>query len=574
LIRRILILCVFSFVARKGLTQDIVQTINNAKRELKQPVSVNGSIGANSVFYRVTGIPPRRDPFYWVINANLTFLLFNKISVPFSAMITQQDKNYSNGLDKFSQPFNQFGMSPSYKGITLHLGFRSLEFSEYTLSGALFLGAGIEIKPQHSNYSIAGLYGRFVKAIPTGGIDGIVVSVPAYERVGGGAKVKFGTEQNCGELIFLKIRDNVNSIPFDTGLTITPQENEMLSVGTQQRVNKWFRCSGNLSLSMFTRNLYEAPVKLERFTYLNEIYDPRPSSQFNKAINIGLDFMPGKLITGLKYKRIDPDYRSLGAAFLTNDIEEISANAAFQMFKNKMNIIVGSGIQKNNLDHVQILTSRRIIGSANISCNINPHLNLGFNYSNFSSNSFAVRDAFTDSIRLVQLTQNGSSSLNYSFGKYKVKHAFCLITTYQESGGNQQITTTFLNGTANYSLMFNEIGLSINAAVMYNRSSNGPAGVNEGMGPNCGLQKSFRKNKLRIYLNGGIQHTFLNGDDLTRNLFNTFGLTYTFDKNQSFKVDGTYSEKTASRPGVVSFSEMRGNIGYLYTFCVKPKSAK
>lgn len=101
---------------KKSLAQDLEQSVKDAKTVLKQePASLNGSIGANTVFYKANGIVPRRDLFYWVFTANLNLTLFNKISLPFTAVVTQQDKNYSSGLDKFSQPFNQFGISPRYR---------------------------------------------------------------------------------------------------------------------------------------------------------------------------------------------------------------------------------------------------------------------------------------------------------------------------------------------------------------------------------------------------------------------------------------------------------------------------
>lgn len=91
------------------MAQDIEKSVSEAKNLFKaDPVSITGSIGANAVGYKSYGIQPRRDPFYWTINANLSVSLFNKVSVPFTAVITQQDKNYTNGLDKFSQHIESY----------------------------------------------------------------------------------------------------------------------------------------------------------------------------------------------------------------------------------------------------------------------------------------------------------------------------------------------------------------------------------------------------------------------------------------------------------------------------------
>jgi hypothetical protein len=557
-------------IALEGLSQDVLQTIDETKKNLKQPLAVTGSLGANSVFYRVTGIAPRRDPFYWVVNANLTFLLFNKISVPFTAVITQQDKNYSNGLDKFSQPFNQFGISPRYKWLTVHAGFRSLELSEYTLSGAIFLGGGIEVKPEGSLYQFTAFYGRFVKAVPHGGVNGIVVSVPAYERRGGGAKIRLGDEKHNGELIFMKIRDDINSLPFDTSLTITPQENDIFSAGTSQQITPWLRLTGEAAFSMLTRNLFEVAGRTQHLTYFDQLSSPRPSSQFNKVLNAGVEFKTGTVLSGLRYKRVDPDYRSLGAVFLTNDVEELSANTSLSALHNRMSLGLAGGVQRNNLDHIQVLTSRRWISSVNVAYNASSHLNLSVNYSNFSSNTMAMRDAFNDSIRFYQLTQNGTGSINYTFGK-QVKQTICQTGTYQESGGNKMALTTFFNSTTNYNLTFGESGFSLSASLIYNRNTNAGTGVQDGGGPNASFQKTFFKNRIRLNGSYGVQSTFINSKPLSENHFASLGTSFTLDGHQSLRFDGSYLERKAVLPGVTSFNEIRLNIGYTYSFAVNTR---
>ncbi|PBQ32315.1 hypothetical protein CNR22_11220 [Sphingobacteriaceae bacterium] len=559
-------------ILNKGFAQDVEQTLRNVKNIPNEvPLSVTGSIAANMVFYKADGIAPRRDPFYWTLNANLNLTLFNKVNVPFTAVITQQDKNYSSGLDKFSQPFNQFGISPQYRWITVHAGFRSLEFSEYTLSGAMFLGGGLEVKPKKYLVSGAGFYGRFEKAIPKGGVDGIVVSMPAYERWGGGGKIKVGSENNYGEFIFLKIQDNIHSLAFDTSLNVTPQENQIFALGTKQKITKFISVNGHLAYSLYTKNLFDELYKIERFTYINQIYSPRTSSHYDKAITAGIDFTPGKYLLGFKYKRIDPDYKTLGAIFLTNDIEEFSLNTNFSLLKNKISISAASGVQKNNLDKIQVMTSQRIIGSLNVSCNITSNLNLSANYSNFSSNTLPVRDVFTDSIKFVQLTQNEGLNASYAFGKKKIKHTLSNSATYQESGGNKQGLTTFFNETFSYTANLIDLGFGLTVAGLYNKATSQGQGVNEGYGPNFGIQKSLFKNKIRLQLNAGFQNTFIDGEILNKNQTYAFNFSFTLDKCQSLKANYSYLKKNAVKQTAQQFSEMRASLSYVYNFGVTLK---
>ena len=99
------------------------------------PFSYTGNISNRLVFYNASGIPNRRDPFGYVLNGGIN-LSFYKLTLPFTF-------TYSNQGTSFGQPFNQFGVSPTYKWVTLHLGYRNVTHSSLTLAGHQMLGAWI-----------------------------------------------------------------------------------------------------------------------------------------------------------------------------------------------------------------------------------------------------------------------------------------------------------------------------------------------------------------------------------------------------------------------------------------------
>lgn len=533
---------------------------------------MGGSVGAQAVGYEANGIAPRRDPFYWVVSANLNITLLNKISVPFSAVITQQDKQYTSGIDKFSQPFNQFGISPRYKWLTLHAGHRSVEFSEYSLSGAMFLGGGAEIKPENSIWSGAAIYGRFVKAVPQGGVNGVIVSLPAYERMGGAAKIRAGTDKNFGELIFMKLKDDIYSIPLDTSLNVLPQENQVIALSSKQSIGEKITLSGDFSYSMLTKNLMLPVTKIERFTYINQIYDPRMSSQYNKAFNLAADVTPGKWKYGVRYKRIDPDYRSLGAIFLTNDVEELSGNASVQLFDNKLSVSGAGGVQKNNLDKIQAVGTNKLIGSANFNLNLNEHLGFTANYSNFSSNTIPVRDVLNDSLKFVQLTSNGGLGFNYNVQKSTVQHNITNNLQVQRSENTQQPTNTFFNETLVYSLNFSNIGLAINVSGIYNNSISELSGEIEGVGPNLGIQKVFFKNRVRCQTNAGYQNNYQSRILIDKNYFASASFSFIVDKHQTINVNCNIVQRKSLRVKGVEFDEKRISIAYQFIFSARKKT--
>ena len=72
-----------------------------------------------------------------------------------------------------------------------------MNFSNYSLSGLLFLGGGVEYTPAKSWVKVYGMYGRLQKAIDNNtASNGTIAATPAFERWGGGSKVLVGTGEN------------------------------------------------------------------------------------------------------------------------------------------------------------------------------------------------------------------------------------------------------------------------------------------------------------------------------------------------------------------------------------------
>jgi len=157
-----------------------------------KPFKIYGNINLNLIGYYVNGIPYRADPFSAILSANVTASFYG-IELPIAIAI-------SNKQESYAQPFNQFGMSPRWKWITLHGGYRNVTFSNFTLAGHTFIGAGIELNP--GIFRFGAIYGRFDRKTTENPLyknD----SLPHYARKGYAVKLGVGTEQNFLDLIFL-----------------------------------------------------------------------------------------------------------------------------------------------------------------------------------------------------------------------------------------------------------------------------------------------------------------------------------------------------------------------------------
>jgi hypothetical protein len=273
---------------------------------------------------------------------------------------------------------------------------------------------------------------------------------------------------------------------------------------------------------------------------------------------------------GLRFKRVDPDYKTLGAIFLTNDVEEVSLNGSSLFFQSKLHVNGAAGLQRNNLDKVQLLTTRRIIGSLNLSYNLSPSFNVNCNYSNFSSNALPIRDVFTDTIRFSQVTQNEGLTISYGFGNEKNRQMIVSNSSYQESLSFSQSAATFLNQTLTYSI--NGInGLGITLSMLYNASA-GSYGTTDGYGPALGVQKTMMNNKLRIGASSGFQTIRQNKETNAENINVNCNAAYQVDKNQVIKTDFCLLNRKGLVQSTTSFSEVRFSLHYSYTFSANKKT--
>lgn len=156
---------------------------------LKKPITFHGNFNLQLEYYQSHGIPARKKDFSWLISGNPVVNVLG-VDLPFSFLLS----NYDN---KFYQPFNQFGLSPRYKWATLHLGYRSLNFSNYTLAGYRMLGAGFELNP--NKFRIGFMYGQLRRSTS---IDSSMLTdplyvrpIPTYKRLGIAGKIGYGTQK-------------------------------------------------------------------------------------------------------------------------------------------------------------------------------------------------------------------------------------------------------------------------------------------------------------------------------------------------------------------------------------------
>jgi hypothetical protein len=539
----------------------------------EKPIKVTGGVSLSQIAYGVSGIDSRRDPYSYFASGNLNISLYG-FNVPLSFSLSNQNVS-------FQQPFNQLTLHPTYKWATAHIGFISMSYSPYTVSGHLFNGAAIDLAPQ-GKFKFSALYGRFLKAVEPDTLNKSVQ--PAFQRMGVGFKTSYGDGKDFAEITFFHAKDEINSIryvPETQG--ILPQENLVMSIGAGKTFFNSLSLKAEIATSALSRDIRVAPGESSSpLAQASFLFTPRISTSYYNAIKSSLTYQGSGYSIGLGYERIDPQYRTLGAYFFNNDLENVTVNGATALFQGKVNIAASVGTQHDNLDNSKISTMKRFVGSANIAYAPTQKLNLSASYSNFQTFT-NIRSQFVninrltpyenlDTLRFTQVSQNASVNAVYMMSSSQTKRQNLNVNfTVQDAadsqaGVPQNSGIQFYNANTAYSLSFVPQNMTLTASL--NATINDGSSVrSQTWGPTVSLAKSFFEKKLKTTASFSMNDSFTNGQHLSSVSISRISATTTLYKKHNLNLGLVIVNRDNKIENAAkSFTEFTGTLGYSYSF--------
>lgn len=521
---------------------------------------LSGGVHLGSQFYAANGITNRRSPFSYNISGNLR-LKWGLVNVPLSFSFRDQNLSYN-------ARFNKFGISPYYKWAKLHLGHRSMRFSNYSLNGKNFFGVGTELTPGKLRFSA--FYGQIRNHLAQR--DERIVGgtlVPTFRRRAYGAKVGFGSKSSYIDLIFLNVKDQENGDLREEpiqGVQLDPAENLVLGTQWQTTFFKRLRFNGTVNFSSFTENvnLNALPIEQEAVKFLNPFTKVNASTRLSLAgeLNASLNFPSFGM--GLQYRRVEPNYRSLGMTFIQADIESYTAMTNFSFFKRKLSFYLRGGFERNNLRNLDYLGRQRLIGSARLTLLPAKGWNIGMHYSNFQYESVDGLVEINDTLRQVAVNQSMGININYTVRSKD--HTFSVYTSIHRNVNMdlspiltiaQDIVT--LNGNLGVRWNWPNIGLSVRPAILYTQVQ--LENVNRtNVGGSARIKKELLQEKLNVALQfrwSGIREESLRVGHV---FFSGVNLRYQLNMSQQIVATLSYMDRTSTVRQ--DFKEFRSSLSY------------
>ncbi len=551
-----------------------LETITETK-----PFKVNGGIAANGVYY-TSNTAAGREPFTYYIQGflNASYYLF---SMPVSYSISNQGEQLDYDVP---YKFNRLSLHPKYKWIQAHIGDANMTFSPYTLSGFQFTGGGLELTPR-GGFSLSAMGGRLLKATED---DGDPRTIPAYKRMGYGAKLGYVHDQLTIGAIAFYAKDDLNSIstiPDEKG--VTPKENLVVSVEGGYTFFKDLQFKGEYASTAITQDIRGTVIETSK-GLAGLFLDTKTSTEFYNAMRGELNYSFNKSKVGVSYERIDPGYETLGAYFFNNDFENITLNTSTVLLKDKVNLAFNIGYQRDDLESQKESATSRTVGSVNATWSASERLNLSGSYSNFTTftnikpnqfddiNDGDLTDEVTEALDFRQLSQNANLNINYIISKTKqlqqsININYALADVANEQNGIVRLgdASTFHNMMVAYTRGYPDWGLNINTAVnaTYNTIGREDALT---WGPTLGISKKFLDNKMNTSLASSYNST--KGMDTQSSVTNIrANINYIYQQQHNFNLSAIQLFKSVDSENT---SELTVTFGYNYNFDLSVKKIK
>ncbi len=485
-------ICFVSFVTSALSAQDL------ERLDFERPVRLTSGLGIQTTFYKVNEIPYRRQPFNWSMSGTPVLHLYG-VSLPFSFFVSNQQLG-------FQQPFNQFGMSPSYKWVRAHLGYSSVRFSDYTLAGRRFLGAGVELNPGKLRFGA--VYGRFQKAVEQDSVvqstpEGYLSGVPngAFARKGYAVKLGYGTEKNYIDLVFMRAADDTASLISPLSFeTLRPERNSAFGIKHRVSSESGFFWESDAALSFYTRDANAEPVDTGDVpSFLYRWFDPKLTSQILYALNTRIGYDTRTVKSSLRYRRISRDFKTMGAYYFQTDLEEYAVQIGTGLFNRKVQVRGSIGIQSNNLGKERLHTTRRVIASLYTGAQITNRLRGDVMYSNFGISQRPQQPGLVDSIRIDQVMQSWQISAGYQIPSSRPQTISVQLNIQDLAPRDAEFTQVSevrsINTTGIYTIAIPtvQLNLSIVGQMINNKQ---PAGTLRSTGGGITAMKGFAEGKL------------------------------------------------------------------------------
>lgn len=567
-IHPVLISGLVAFLSLGWCHQAHSQDLSNIKKE--KPVKITGSIGTSNSYYTTSSSTNYRAPFSNNVFANLNLSLYG-IEFPFSFY-------YSNNNRGFTHPFLNYGISPKYKALQIHLGYRSMNLAPMVYQHQTFLGYGAEFNWKFIR--LAAFKGSLNQARSMG--DG-APRPSLFDRNAIGAKVGFGNSKSYIDFIAFAASDDTLSLS-DTVITnkLLPKENIVAGSRLQLSFGKAVVFSAELAASAFNENSRMDEIVVDELEPLKPWFTLRSGSNISYAGDVRASIRLGRISTMLQYKRVHPEYYSLGVPYFANNLEMAGITLHTAMFKNRLMFSASLYGQQDNLIKNQLYTNQNLVFNGTTAMAFSQSFNLSISYNGFKQMQQAGTAELPDSGGINRINHTITIMPSYNLQRKKAVHSFNGNITRMENANlnkliQDQSGQNTLAAGIQYSLSLKESKYSINTSYNYTKTEASLYGYTaSNLGAGVG-KRFLKEGNLNVQGNTNIAFTQVEGLSRNTSMGATLSLGYQYKKAHNATLRLHYNQLnnySLTTTNTLNGNDFMASLAYTYSFSVFDKSKK
>ena len=535
------------------------QTISNISKS--DPIIITGAIGTSNHYYHSSGFQ-YSSPFASSAWASMNISLYG-ISMPVAFY-------YTNSEFSFNYPHISFNLNPSYKNWQGYIGQSTMQFSSYIMNMS-FNGIGIEYKSD-KGLRFGAFYGRLRNAINDDPED-LDARLPQYRRTAWGFKVGYGSGANSIDLYVMRAWDTESSVREYWRSRIAPEENLLVGLRGTTRLTKWLGISANVATSLFTTDNRVDNVDSRKLEDWDKVFDVKYTSSMRFAGDVSANITLKGLNTSIFYRMVQPEYRSMGAFYMSNNYQSLGISANTHLF-HKVSLGGNFSLQSDNLSKEQLYTNKGFVYSANASTRIG-QVGLSARYSGYQQKQYDGSIRVNDSTRVHRIMHSIGGSATYSLQRDILTHTFTISGGYNMNKDLNKFATGVsdvktISGAATYNVRVEPWNTDFAGTLNHQQSIGYDRKYTSDILSLTTVRTFFEENQLNVSATLNVCYNRLEKMRENMSLGGDMQIGWTLNKVHNFSLSGGIARSNdvniTDNESMYNVTEVNVGLNYTYTF--------
>ena len=535
------------------------QTISNISKS--DPLIITGAIGTSNHYYYSSGYQ-YASPFASSAWASMNISLYG-ITMPVALY-------YTNSEFTFNYPHIAFNLNPSYKNWQGYIGQSTMQFSSYIMNMS-FNGVGIEYKGT-KGLRFGAFYGRLRNAI-NDDPESLDARLPQYRRTAWGFKVGYGSGPHNIDLYVMRAWDSESSVSEYWRKYISPEENLLVGLRGNTRLIKWLGLSANVATSLFTSDSRAESVDSRKLESWDKVFDAKYTSNMRFAGDVSANITLKNLNTSIYYRMVQPEYRSMGALYMSNNYQSLGISANTNLF-HKISLGGNFSLQSDNLSKEQLYTNKGFVYSANASTRIG-QVGLSARYSGYQQRQYDGAVQVSDSTRIHRIMHSIGGSATYSLQRNILTHTFTVSGGYnmnkdlnKYATGESDVKT--ISGAATYNVRVEPWNTDFAGTLNHQQSIGYDRKYTSDILSLTTVRTFFEENQLNVSATLNVCYNRLEKMRENMSLGGDLQVGWTLNKVHTFSLNGGIARSNdvniTDNESMYNITEVNVGFNYTYTF--------